>query len=295
MYRYSAYGLRIDSEFPLPGLLAAPAGDPDVVLRAGEVEPAPEPAPAPLFRGNAEDGCLYWDPVGATRISRGREVVLDVHPDAEEGVVSVFLIGPVLGYLLTQRGLTALHASAVALDGQAVAFLGAAGWGKSTLAAALHARGHPVVADDIVAVRMDGGRAYVFPGFPQLKLWPEAALELGDDPAQLDRLVRTAEKRARPTPAGFPEDELPLAAIYVLADGEELRVDDLRPADAVIELVRHAWGARSLHPTGPTRRLTRFAELANVVPIRRLYRPEPPAPVAELGAFVERAIAEEAT
>jgi serine kinase of HPr protein (carbohydrate metabolism regulator) len=45
--------------------------------------------------------------------------------------------------------------------------------GKSTLAVALSARGHAMVADDIVAVNCDCPFPVVFPGFPQLKIWPE--------------------------------------------------------------------------------------------------------------------------
>jgi len=294
MYRYRAYGLRIDSEFRLPGLLPSKAGPAVVVVRAGAVEPSVEPAPAPVFRGNARTGHLYWDPVGATRIRDGGEVIVDARDGADDGSVSTFLVGPVLGALLTQRGLTVLHASAVALGEGAVAFVGGPGWGKSTLAGALHLRGHAVVADDIVAVHLAEGVAYVVPGFPQLKLWPEAVADLGEDPERLERLVQAADKRARPTPVGFPADDLRLTNIFVLADGDRLEIEDLRAADAVIELVRHAWGARSLHATEPAKRLSRFAELAEAVPVRRLRRPEPPSPVDELSAFVERALAGEA-
>ena len=287
VHRYRAYGLRIDSEFPLPGLLPG-KGRADAVVRAGEVDAEPEAAPVPRFVGDARAGTVHWDHAGVARVSDGRDVTVAPRPDVDAGALAAFLVGPVFGILVSQRGLTALHASAVALDGRAVAFLGGPGWGKSTIAAALHSRGHPVVADDIVAVRLRDGTASVLPGFPQLKLWPEAAATLGDDPEQLDPVQNGAQKRRRPTPAGFSGEELPLARIYVLAEEGGPSAEALAPPDAVIELVRHAWAARSLHATAPGERLSRFAELAEAVPMRRLHRPAELDSLDKLGAFVER-------
>ena len=68
--------------------------------------------------------------------------------------------------LLQQRGYLVLHASAVAAGGTAVAFLGHAGWGKSTTAAALYAQGYGLVTDDVLAVEMSSGRLMVPPGEP---------------------------------------------------------------------------------------------------------------------------------
>ena len=59
---------------------------------------------------------------------------------------------------LRLRGVPALHASAVAVGGAALAVVGSAGAGKSTTAAARAARGHAVVADDVLALRALLGR-----------------------------------------------------------------------------------------------------------------------------------------
>ncbi|MEM7522664.1 MAG: serine kinase [Pseudomonadota bacterium] len=54
---------------------------------------------------------------------------------------------------------TALHAAAVALDGAALLILGPSGSGKSALALDLIALGARLVADDVVVIRADRGRA----------------------------------------------------------------------------------------------------------------------------------------
>src|SRR5260370_17115886 len=70
-------------------------------------------------------------------LDRKREVLWADWPETSslEDTCS-YLLGPVLGYLLRLRGVTCLHASAVAFDNSCVAFVGTAGLGKTTTAAA---------------------------------------------------------------------------------------------------------------------------------------------------------------
>src|SRR6185436_17962029 len=67
-------------------------------------------------------------------------------------IVGFHLVRSVTGAVLQQRGLLPLHASALLLGAGAIALLGPSRAGKSTLAAALARRGHPVLADDVVPV-----------------------------------------------------------------------------------------------------------------------------------------------
>ena len=62
------------------------------------------------------------------------------------------------------QGLEVLHASAVALDGAAVAFTAPSGAGKSSLAAHLVAAGATFVADDVLAVEARDGVVEAHPG-----------------------------------------------------------------------------------------------------------------------------------
>ena len=85
-----------------------------------------------------------------------------------------YLLGPVLGLLLRLRGIVCLHASAVAFDDHCVAFVGSAGAGKSTTAAAFAKLGCGIVSDDIVGLVERDGIFYVLPAYPHLCLWPES-------------------------------------------------------------------------------------------------------------------------
>lgn len=174
---YTAYGLSIRSHLPLPELLAGEA-EAEVVIRFGKAGPKPpgEVVGGALCWASATQACLSWKEAGTFLIRDGREITIDRVPGAEERLLRLYLLGPVLAVLLHQRGQLVLHSSAVAMNGGAVAFLGGQGLGKSTLAAALHARGYGILVDDVLALEVNQrGYPLVFPGFAQLKLWPETS------------------------------------------------------------------------------------------------------------------------
>src|SRR5439155_1523704 len=86
------------------------------------------------------------------RVSRdGRVIRVHATPGTTPETVAILVGGHVTALLLTLAGECVLHASAVAVDGAAIAFVGSPGMGKSTLAARLC---HPKIrgwhAEDVV-------------------------------------------------------------------------------------------------------------------------------------------------
>lgn len=158
---YAAYGLSISSDLALPELLAGTenSGAPDVLF---DLSAAPGENPAQSFcRLGREITQMGWPGVGIFHLEAGRRVRIWPAPGVPETTLRAFLLGPVLSTLLYQRGFLVLHASSVALrdargDWGAIGFLGNSGEGKSTMAAAMHARGHRMMSDDVLAVPIPG-------------------------------------------------------------------------------------------------------------------------------------------
>ena len=224
----------------------------------------------PTLRVRAGVATLSWPGVGRFDVRHGREVAVYPALKADEQVLKLFLLGPVLAVLQHQRGCLVLHASAVALDGAALGFLGGSGWGKSTLAIALHRRGHALVADDALSLRLAEHGPLALPGPPELRLWPDTLTALGEAPEDLPRLRPELEKRARFAVNACVPRALPLSRLYVLAEGPDHAVEPLSLRAAVIELVRHTYTARLLRSHGADTHFRQCAAVARAVPVRRL-------------------------
>lgn len=298
-YSYVAYGLSIRSELPLPELTKGEAAA-DIIVRLGEVDRSVREAgevttaeTGVSIWAKANEACLFQEGLGACLVRGGREIIVDPEPGAQELSVRLLILSYALAVLVHQRGLLALHASAVEVNGEAVAFAGQAGGGKSTTAAALHARGYHMVADDLLAIDLGDGeaRAILYPGSPQFKLWPEAAVALGDDPERLPRLRPGLEKRARRVTDGFRQTPLPLGRIYVLEEGTALEITEISPAEALTELMSHSYYVPAIASGGASQQFLLCASLASKVPMRRLTRPRSIPGLPNLISLVEEDVA----
>lgn len=290
MYCYSVYGLTIRSEIPLPMLVSSSGGQADASVLLGELgDVTAELHRIPWgYRLDPEEAHILWEGI-ATYVARaGKEVIVDPAPDSDPRSVQLGVLGPAFAALLHQRGFLLLHASAVEIDGVAVGFLGSSGWGKSTMAAALHAAGYPLVVDDVVAVRFDAGRPEVYPGFPQFKLWPDALGALGADPTTLPTIDPEMDKRARRITEGFcTAESLPLGRLYVLSTGGSIEIESLNPREAFLQLAYHSYGIQWLHEVSGSAHFLNRAELARSLPVQRLRRPRDLQLLPDLVRLVE--------
>ena len=186
---------------------------------------------------------------GAFAILREQDrIEVDPEPGAAEAAVEEALLGPAFALALARRGVFMLHASAVALSGGVIGFLGESGAGKSTLARLLVEAGEGVAlaADDLLAI--EGATA--LPHFPQLKLGPAAmAGILGLQP------------------------RYPLLGLYELAPGERVGIEDLPALSAAALLLRHTIAGRLFAKDLLAEQLDFAAGLAGKVAVRRLRVP----------------------
>jgi hypothetical protein len=233
---YEVFGLRIRSDIPLPELSAAEGvGEADVTISAGVV---PESEAGPGLQVHGDALLLTVPEVSRYRIEAGRNIIVDAEPGVPERNVRLYLLGSAFGALLHQRGLLPLHANAVEIDGRAVAFMGASGEGKSTLAAWFHDHGYRVIADDVCVVNFkQPGRPCAAPGLPRLRLWREALERMGRDASEYDRsYVETSnvfDKFDVPLGVSSAADAIvPLGGIYLLERGSAFSVAPINGVEA---------------------------------------------------------------
>ncbi len=292
MFSYVAYGLGIHSSLSLPEL-AEESISADVQVRFGEVDQSRLEVVDPdhQFWAIPDEACHAFRNVGAFGVRQGREVIVDPLPEADERALRLSILGPALSLVLHQRGRFIIHASAVSIAGEVVAFMGDGGRGKSTTAATLYTRGHDLVTDDVLAIDMSVNPYQAIPSFPQFKLWPESATALGEHPEALPLIHPHYSKRARPVTQRFATFPQPVTCLYALAEGPALQIEPLEPQEALRVLMRHWYGARFgqglLQAGDMATHFQQCANLVNCIRVCRLVRPSCLSTLSELARFVE--------
>ena len=264
MTRYHLHGLTVES----PVLLRADVArrhdaPPDLVVEyRGERAVPDELCPGALLQGYTSGSQLLCTTVrcddGSTVLRLHGSVEFEICPDRRTvqawndprcslEMLGIFVVGHLLSTVLALRGETVLHASAVEIDGIAVAFVADSGIGKSTMAALACARGARFVTDDVLRLREcpDPG-LWCWPGPTENRL----RRDLTDiSPTYHGTATRTsADGRTVWSPRGTNRDRCRLGAIVLPAperEQEHLEMRLLPPATALVELSRrpriHGW------------------------------------------------------
>ncbi len=293
---YHIFGLNIESAIPLP---ASPVVDcsvkrsPDVVIEFGDV---PLELDNPLIKGvryQAGPGefLLRVDLVARYYVREGRRIIIAPEPGAEEERILIFLMGSAFGALLHQRNILVLHAGAIAVNGRSILFAGNSGVGKSTLAAGLHQRGYPFLADDVCAVSIVEGKPAVVPGFPRLKLWADVLKKLDKDKDQLKsvRWTQGLDKYFLPVE---PLHKIPvlLQSVFVLAttNTDKMEITALTGGDKIQPIINNTYRLRFLTGLGGKKEHFRqCAAVAAQTKVQKVVRPNKGFLLNELMDMVE--------
>ncbi|WP_245513539.1 MULTISPECIES: serine kinase [unclassified Mesorhizobium] len=295
---YKAYGLTIGSEVVLPELEPTAPATPDIEIAVGPIDFPEAVSPnATAFRFEPTRQHLSWQAVGTFLISDASRIDVDPAPGIDDPLLAFPLLGPVLALTLHQRRLLVLHASAVAMGGQSVIFMGDKGAGKSTTAAAMIRAGHLLLTDDVVALDLsDPSRPMILPGFPQLKLAADAADAIRIGQAEVRPQVHPEiEKAQHRLQAGFSGEAVPAARIYVLERGERAAIAPLPGAGALPAIIKFSYvtrfGRQALVGDFASTHLGQCAHLAARVGASRLAVPAGLERIDEAVALIERDLA----
>jgi hypothetical protein len=291
--RYRAYGLAVRSRLALPCPRDYP-GPADVVLTPASGSRFDSIARSGRARRRwfeyreLADGSIFlrWRGLSDFLISRdGRRIEYRRHPRTSPESLATYLLGQVLSFSLLARGVEPLHGTVVAMNGRAIGLVGDCGLGKSTLAAALLARGCPIVTDDLIVTgERGGGRVDVWPGIPRLKLYPRVARTLLGGSRAGTRMNRGSVKVVVALHGREAvRRRLPLHALYVLERSDDgVEIDRLRGAEALIEILRATFNDIVIRRARIASQFEFASRLVAAVPVYRLKYPRRLAQLPEV-------------
>lgn len=297
-----AFGLRIESTETVPGLAgdaAASSGSADIHLHWGSAPTGAEqlhaPAEPPFFTSSmtTADGApalriwqlsggdllliRYVDGVDFWVDKQGQNVWASWGGNSTFEDAASYFVGPILGLLLRMRGITCLHASALNIGGRAMLFAGEEGAGKSTIAAALAWRGHPVISDDISALEERGTEIVVIPSFPCLSLWADSVAMVYGGQKELPEYSRNFEKRRlelQKEQLRFQDAPLKLGAVFLLgerADGTDATVvEGVDVRESLMALVVHSYANSLISPEMRAREFSLLGRIVGSITIKRI-------------------------
>jgi hypothetical protein len=196
----------------------------------------------------------------------------------------VYLLGPVMGFVLRKRACLALHASVVELGDFALALSGSASAGKSTTAAAFALRGFPILTEDVTPIKECSSTFLVEPGYPRICLWPDSVKQLLGSADALPLLTPNWHKRYLPLDgvrARFEAEPKTLGAIYLLSprttDSDAPRIEDIPPREALLNLVQNTYMNYLLNRDQRAAEFDVLTRLIARVPVRRIIPHADPA------------------
>lgn len=280
-----AYGLRIDSSFPLPGFIlrdrASPSADVSIDVCEPEVAPTWNPGEGQIvWRTRLQDGVTFEVQVGGSgdhHFTYGERATYHLSPDGTHLLCRTraptmpdwkrVLLDTVLFSIALIMGSEALHASAIERGGAVLAIASASGGGKTSLAAEFLLRGCSLFADDIVVLRKERGEIIANPGPPLMNLPDGLVRTLGEHARTLARFPAEREHWALVSPAA--RRPAPLSAVCLLERGRKEATSLTTVEPHPLTLLPHAVFYPHLRQRSEGR-FSLHADLADKIPVHRV-------------------------
>jgi hypothetical protein len=252
--RGRAFGLDVDASLALPGIppreVAGPPLRPVTVGLSSEpdLEASWRPeAPERIFEIRLPDGSV-WSSIDADSqagflfrpsgygiywiSADGRRIVCAPPESMAAWRWQRYMIGQLLPFSALLHGLEVFHASAVVVDGRALAVAGVSEAGKTSLAGHLVLRGARFLTDDVVVLETSGDDLLAHPGAALMNLRPSAT-ELQAELARgrLGRALGSDEEGTR-VEVERHHEPAPLGALCLIERGaDDLDVSRPSPLD----------------------------------------------------------------
>ena len=270
--------MKIKSSIKLPGKILE-FKNPDVTIRFGKID---------SFINEDYEECdlnenmklriknnvkgIFWFDIEICRIINSDEIILNQLNGLKQSFLRLILLGIAIPLLLNEMDILVLHATAVNMEGNAIAFLGSEGAGKSTTSFAFIKNGYNLISDDVLGVKLNNENIpVVISGFPMIKLWPEVIANAGENPDSMPKIQSSIEKRFYCVEDNFVNDSIPLKMIFSIQESDNnTSICDMNLQESTIELVKSTLHAVTFDYIQLSNNLEHCVKIAKKVPIKSL-------------------------
>lgn len=256
-YFYRVYGLNVESEILVPELSVIDNPnevDIDVNICYGNM---PSDIKELINEGRitgyeSQRMWFHIKDVASYCIENGRDITIELGEITDPQIVKVYILGSVLGMVLIQRNMVAIHGGAIVINGKGCIFTGDKGAGKSTLTTALRQKGYDFVSDDVGSIKT-GDVNMIHPGFGYQKLCEDAMVKLGYNPNDFVPFRSDMNmKYIVPALDSFVDKEVPFEALFELeaADVENVEIVEVKGNEKLQRMIKNIFRIEVLNYCG---------------------------------------------
>lgn len=227
-YYYRVYGLNIESTIQVPELeMIDSNSNIDVRMSYGqvnqEIKDLIEEGKCSKYSKqsmwfNIKDVAIY-------HIYNGDTIVIQPYEGASIKQIKLYILGSVMGMILLQKNIVAIHGGGIVMNGKGCVFTGPKGSGKSTITTALRKKGYKFISDDVCSI--DSNKLTINHGFGYQKLCEDAMDKFGYDVEQFEIFRGDLNKNKYIVPAfnEFIKEDIKLDSIFELSVGDVNKVE----------------------------------------------------------------------
>lgn len=255
-YCYRVYGVNIESTIEVPEFEVIDSNSEiDVKLSFGVVNEEIIDLITQGHRAKYEkqDMWFYIEDVAIFHIYNGDTVTIEPMGDKNNKMIKLYIMGSVMGMILLQRNMVAIHGGGIVIDGKGCIFTGQKGAGKSTITTALRKKGYKFIADDVCSINI-GETNTIHHGFGYQKLCEDAMEKLGYNLDEFEpfRGDLNVNKYIVPAFDEFTKEEVPLEAVFELAVGDldEVKIEEVLGANKMNKLIENVFRIEMLRYAG---------------------------------------------
>ncbi|MEG0307053.1 MAG: hypothetical protein RR636_03855 [Clostridium sp.] len=186
---------------------------------------------------------FHIDGVSTYWIQNGDSIIVEPCDNCDGNLMKIYIMGSVLGFLLLQREVMAVHGGTIVIDGRGVIFTGQRGAGKSTLTTALGQRGYFFVSDDVATINIEGETS-VEQGFPYHKLCVDALENMNYEKENYTSFQGDGKvKYLVPDRSGFYGEKAPLSAICEInvGDVEKVQIEEVLGREKFNKIIKNIY------------------------------------------------------